>query len=110
MAMARNSTMMAIPKIAPLRRISRRSARRSGDSTASALLSRAAVKGASVMASAAQPRIDEDIGDIGEKIEHDIDRRGHQNDALYHGVVAVEHRIDDQLAETWNGENLLGQH
>ena len=34
----------------------------------------------------------------------------HQHDALHHRIVAVEDRIDDELAEARNGEDLLGQH
>src|SRR5438270_484102 len=60
--------------------------------------------------SASQPRIDEHVGDVGEEIEHDIDARRHQHDALHHGIVAVEHGIHDELAEAGNGEDLLGQH
>ena len=46
-----------------------------------------------------QPRIDHEVGQVGEQVEHDVGRRGDQHHALHHRVVAVEHRVDDQLAE-----------
>ena len=65
---------------------------------------------ASVMGYALSRGIDEDIGDVGDQVQRDVDRRRHQHDALHDGVVAVEHGIDDQLAEARNRKNLLGQH
>ena len=44
------------------------------------------------------------------EIERDVDRRRRQHDALHDGIVAVEHRVDDQLAKTRNRKDLLGQH
>ena len=57
-----------------------------------------------------QPRVDEDIGDIGNQVERDVDGRGHQNDTLHHGIIAVEHGIDDQLAKAGDRENLFGEY
>ena len=48
------------------------------------------------------PRIDQDVGDVGNEIERDVDRRRRQHHALHDRIVAVEHRVDDQLAETRN--------
>src|SRR6516225_4417194 len=84
-----NSIMSSSPKTAALRR-----------STCSVV---------STM-SGPQPRVDQNVGDVGQQIEHDVDRRGHQDDALHHRIIAVEYGIDDQLAEARNAENLLGQH
>src|SRR3954468_10663551 len=49
-----------------------------------------------------QPRIDHDVKHVGQKVECDIGGRGDQHDTLNNGVVAIEYRIDDQLAEAWN--------
>ncbi len=57
-----------------------------------------------------QARIDENIKDIGQKVHDDETDRRAKDDALNDRVVAVEHGIDDELAEAGNGEDLLGQH
>ena len=44
------------------------------------------------------------------RFSSDVRRRRDQHDALHDRVVAVEHRVDDQLAEAGDGEHLLGQH
>jgi hypothetical protein len=36
--------------------------------------------------------------------------RGEQHDALHDRVIAIEYRIDDQLAEAGYREHLLGEH
>src|SRR5581483_2375779 len=95
------------PTTAPLRLNRRRSARRAGLSSSSCAPASEALKVASTIASAPQSGIDEDIGDVGDQVQRDVDRRGYQHHALHHGVVAVEHGIDDQLAEAGNGEDLL---
>ena len=59
---------------------------------------------------APQPRVDQDVEDVGEQVHEDEADRRAQHDALHHRVVAVEDRIDDQLAEARDGEDLLGQH
>ena len=46
-----------------------------------------------------QARIDEDVSDIGEQIEHDVDGCGDQYDALHYRIVAIENGVDDQLAK-----------
>src|SRR5258708_30284996 len=107
----KNSTTKA-PTMAPRRLTRRRKARRQGGDSGAAM---AVVSGeTAVMASSsrsgAQARVDEEISEVGEQVQEDIRRRGEQDDALDHGVVAVEHGIDDELAEAGNGEDLLGQH
>src|ERR1700755_2706482 len=104
-----NAAITASPTTAPLRLNSRCSARWAGLSSSSDATGRAPTT-ASVMSSSPQPRVDEDIGDVGDQVERDVDRRRGQHYALHHGVVTVEHGVDDELAESWNGENLLGQH
>src|SRR6476620_2945927 len=89
------------PAIAPLRLTRRRSARRAGLSSSSERAGEIARSTASVIASRPQPRVDEDIGDVGDEIQRDVDRRGRQHDALHHGIVAVEYGVDDQFAEAW---------
>src|SRR2546430_8002531 len=56
-----------------------------------------------------EPRIDQHVGDISEQVEEDVGRGGDQGDPLNYGVVAVEHAVDDQLAEAGDREDLLGQ-
>ena len=56
------------------------------------------------------PRIDDEVREVGEQVQHDVGGRGEQHDALHDRVVAVEHRVDDQLAEAGDREHLLGQH
>src|SRR6185312_8557203 len=85
-----NSTITARPNTAPLRRNSRRVRRRHGVSIVAALASGMRSMVASAMRSAAQPWIDQDVGDIGEQIERDVDRRRDQHDALHDRVVAIE--------------------
>ena len=55
-------------------------------------------------------RVDREVGEVGEQVERDVGGRRDEDDALDDGVVAVEDRVDDQLAEAGNGEHLLGQH
>src|SRR6185437_4558605 len=96
------------PKTAPLRRKSRRQARRAGLSTAMRSVSGKACAVSAI--SGPQPRIDQMVGNVGEQIENDEHGRRHQHDALNDGVIAVENRIDDELAEAGDGEDLLGEH
>src|SRR5438105_6031124 len=103
--------MTISPKTAPLRRASRRSARRVGVSIRASR--RSAVNAGEYVASAIstpQPWIDEDVKDIGDEIERDVCGGSYQNDSLHDRIVAIEHRVDDELAETRNCEDLLGQH
>src|SRR6185369_976813 len=104
----KNATM-ANPKTALLRRKSRRKARRSGVSATSFAAINLVLTAMSAM-SRTQSRIDKDVGDVGEQIEHDVDGRCDEYDALHHRVVAIEDGVDDQLAEARNRENLFGQH
>src|ERR1700749_5022331 len=97
-----NTAMTTNPTTAPLRRNSRRKARRAGLSSSSSAAIWIAPSVASVMRLRPQPRVDEHIGDIGDQVQHDVDGRRHQDDALHDGVIAIEHGIDDQLAETRN--------
>src|SRR3954471_17205514 len=105
-AIPTNNVIITSPNTAALRLNKRRRARRAGLSSSSACAMGAAGRAASVMSLAPQPRIDEDVGDIGNQVQRDVDRRRHQHDALYDGVVAVEHGIHDQFAEAGNGEDL----
>src|SRR5689334_8703220 len=89
------------PNTAALRLNSRRRARRAGLSSSSACLRRTG-KAASVMASAPQPWVHENVGDVGNQIEGDVDRGRHQHHALHDGIVAVEDGVHDQLAEAGN--------
>jgi hypothetical protein len=59
--------------------------------------------------SGAQPRIDENVSDVGKQIEHDVDSRRDEHDALHDRIISVEDGVDDQFTEAWNGENLFGQ-
>src|SRR5690242_19298193 len=111
-----NSSTTAAPTIAPRRCNRRRSARRQGESSPEPTRDKAVVSASVVIlwpcrgpgsmgnsiSSCSEPRIDEEIGDVGEQIEQDIGRCRHQHDALHYGVVAIEHRIDDQLTEAGN--------
>src|SRR6516225_1411625 len=106
-----NSTMSSSPKTAALRRSRARTARARGLSALSISGARSSSSCSVVSTmSGPQPRVDQNVGDVGQQVEHDIDRRGHQDDALHHRIIAVEYGIDDQLAEARNAENLLGQH
>src|SRR5271165_1442826 len=100
-ARSANSTMSSSPKTAALRMNRRRTARTRGLSAFSvrAVRNRSSSPVVSPM-SGPQPRIDQNAGDVGQQIEHDVDRRRHQDDALDDGIIAVEHGIDDQLAES----------
>src|SRR6185437_13427181 len=81
------------PTTAPLRLNSRRTARRVGLSNSSSRPAAGmAFKAASVMLPP-KPRVDEDIGDIGDQVQRDVDRGRHQHDALHYGIIAVEHGI-----------------
>src|ERR1700741_392584 len=97
-AITMKAAITASPTTAPLRLNSRRSARRAGLSSSSEITGRAPMT-ASVMLSSPQPRVDEDVGDVGNQVERDVDRSRRQHHALHHGVVAVEYGIDDQLAK-----------
>src|SRR6185437_898847 len=66
----------ASPTTAPLRRNSRRSARRVGLSSSSTAAIGMVERAASVMRLCPQPGIDEDIGDVGDQVQRDVDRRG----------------------------------
>jgi hypothetical protein len=57
-----------------------------------------------------QARVDRDVRDVGQQVQQHVGRGRDQHHALHHRVVAVEHRIDDQLAEAGDGEHLLGEH
>src|ERR1700686_954027 len=97
------------PTTAPLRWNSRRSARRVGLSSSSEI-AMGTLSTASVMRSSPQPRIDQYIGDVGDQVQRDVDRRRHQHHALHDSIIAVEHGIDDQFAKTGNRKDLLGQY
>src|SRR5262245_31844737 len=111
----KNSTT-DMPNTAVRRRSRRRSARRPGLTCGMSCSSVATTMVAMARLSKAAPsllahaRVDEEVGDVGEQVERDIRRRRHQHDALHDRVVAVEHRVDDQLAEAGNAEDLLGEH
>ena len=45
-----------------------------------------------------------------DEVEEHVERGGDEDDALHDGVVAVEHAVDEELAEARDGEDLLGQH
>src|SRR6478752_9240929 len=107
-AMVTKTTTTASPKTAARRLSSRRQARRDGVSSRGEAVARSAA--AVVTASSPQPRIGGEVGEIGDQVQHDVRRSREQHDTLDDGVVAIEHRIDDQLAEAGNGEHLLGQH
>src|SRR3546814_20814504 len=53
------------------------------------------------------PRIEEWIEDIDEQVDEDIERRGEQQTALHHRIIAREHRIDHQPPEPRQGEHRL---
>src|SRR6266851_2308794 len=107
-AMAMKNSTTTAPTMAPRRLTRRRTARRQGcDSGGAAAVVSMVV--AVMTVSRAQARVDEEIGEVGEQVEQDIRGRGEEHDALHHGIVAVEHGIDDELAETGDGEDLLGQ-
>src|SRR5215510_3118244 len=89
--------MMTSPSTAPRRLTSRRQARAPGLSSAS---SRSKVPETATLAP--QPRVDENVGNVGEQVEQDVGAGGHQRDALNHGIVTIEDTIDDQLAEPRN--------
>src|ERR1700730_2461122 len=97
MATATKNSTTTAPTMAPRRLTRRRTARRQGcdSGVAAALVS----IGTSEALSGTQARVDEEIGEVGEQIEQDIRRRGEEHDALHHGVIAVEHGVDDELAE-----------
>src|SRR3712207_8585617 len=48
--------------------------------------------------------------DVGEQVQGDVRRGREQHHALHDRVIAVEHRVHDQLAEAGNREHLLRQH
>src|SRR5947209_12154411 len=109
MATATKNSTTTAPSMAPRRLTRRRSARRQGAASGGAAVAVSIVV-AVMTVSRAQARVDEEIGEVGEQVEQDIRRRGEEHDALHHRVVAVEHGIDDELAEAGNGEDLLGEH
>src|SRR6202165_868635 len=102
-----NGAITTMPTTAPLRCNRRRSARRAGLSSSSGAAMGIAPSAASVMRLTPQPWIDQDIGDIGDQVQRDVDGRRHQHDALQDGIIAIEHGIDDQLAESRNREDML---
>src|SRR5436190_23986120 len=59
--------------------------------------------------SASQARVDRVIENVCHEIQQDEECRRHQHDGLDYRIVAIEYGIDDQFAESWNGEYLLGQ-
>src|SRR3954454_22529472 len=129
------STITPSPTMAPRRRTNRRQARRLGLSiriasswpgspggrigaverrTTSSSISRASASGAASVLiaarSSAQPRVDQDVAEVGEEVQGDVGGRGDEHHTLDDGVVAVEHGVYDKLAEARDGEDLLGQH
>ena len=107
-APARQRTAMtASPAIAARRRNSWRSTRRHGGSP---LLPRPR-DAERIGRHARSLGLTSHIGDIGQQIEQRCRRSAvTEHDALHDRVVAVEHGIDDQLAEARDREDLLGQH
>ena len=91
-------------------RASRRAQRAARRARARAGATRAAAVAVGHALSARSRGLTSEVGDVGEQVQHDVGGRGEQHDALHHRVVAVEHRIDDQLAEAGDREHLLGQH
>src|SRR3954464_5334797 len=65
---------------------------------------------ATASGSSAQARVDQHVETVSEQVEDDEAEGGAQHHPLDHGVVAGEDRVDDELAETADGEDLLGQH
>src|SRR5690348_16953030 len=101
------------PIIAPRRRARRFSARRPGEvrvATARTSAVTVVMRTDAVSRGVPQPRVDEEVGEIGDEIERDVRRRGAKHHALHDGVIAIEYRVDDELAEAGDREHLLGQH
>src|SRR5438874_10834159 len=112
-ATAMKNTTTPSATMAPRRRASRLNARRPGEAsrttpTASAV-TEVMVEDPSSLA-VPQARVHHEIGEIGDKIERDVRGRRAQYYPLHDGVIAVEHCVDDELAEARNGEHLLGEH
>ena len=53
--------------------------------------------------------IEKNSDDIRHQVHEDEPDCRTQHDALHHRVIPVEHRIDNQLAEAGNGEDLFGE-
>src|SRR5437660_12691811 len=47
----------------------------------------------------ADPRIDEDVEDVDHEIDQYVRRRGDQDDALHHRVVAAQYRGEDEAPQ-----------
>src|SRR5262245_9107398 len=43
----------------------------------------------------ADPRIDDHVERVDRQVDQDVGRRGYQDHALYHRIIAAEHRRDD---------------
>src|SRR5437016_2662341 len=56
------------------------------------------------------PWVDHRVEQVDQQIDADVCGRGHQHDPLDHRVVAGEHRVQGQLAEPGQDEDLLGDH
>src|SRR4029078_4527648 len=58
--------------------------------------------------SIADPRINQGIGDIDHQIDQHIDKAEQQYDALDHGIVPTQDRVDRQPAQARNREHAFG--
>src|SRR4030095_17223956 len=73
-----------------------------------AAAARAAASAMADPSAIADPRIDEDVEDVHCQIDQHVRGGGDQDHALDDGVVAAEHRGDDQAPEPGNVEHDLG--
>src|SRR5690349_13130569 len=94
-ATTRKNTITASAITAMRRRSKRRNARAPGLDSRTGTASMASV----AMPSAAQARIHEVVRDVREQIEGDVCGGREQHHALHHGVITIEHGVDDELAE-----------
>src|SRR5689334_366010 len=101
-ASATKNATTARPTIAPRRRTRRRIARCHGESSRGAAPIESTVTAAM---SAAHARIDQHVGHVREEVEHDVGGGGEEHHALHHGIVAIEDRVDDELAEAGDREH-----
>src|SRR5690606_24390318 len=58
--------------------------------------------------SVADAGIEEGIGDVDRQIDEDVDQREQQDHPLDDGIVALQHRVDDEPAEAGDVEDGLG--
>src|ERR1035437_3745873 len=60
--------------------------------------------------SIAHPWVEEGIADIDDDVDQHQKRRHQEQTALHHRIIAVEHRLRQQLAHAGNGKQRLGHH